>query len=215
MLRKLFTRIVRGAAPALGLAVSVTPAPAQSVAGEAYGAFVSTPVASLARAPRAVLSGADMAEASADQVAVTGALSSTLLTAVTSGAAGLSKSGAQSIATVADVSILNGVVRAARVISIAASTKYGSTATSNTYGSTFERLVVNGVTVASDGAVVPNTRIDLPAIGYVVLNEQIRSGNGTTTSGITVNMIHVVLVDALTGARRGDIIVGSASSAVN
>jgi hypothetical protein len=36
-----------------------------------------------------------------------------------------------------------------------------------------------------------------------------------SSSGITVNMIHVVLVDALTGAQTGEIVVGSASSSVN
>lgn len=48
-----------------------------------------------------------------------------------------------------------------------------------------------------------NTRLSIPG-GFVVLNEQIRSGNGVTRSGITVNMIHVVVTEAL--------IVGSASS---
>ena len=54
----------------------------------------------------------------------------------------------------------------------------------------------------------------LPGVGYVVLNEQIPTGDGVTTSGITVNMIHVVLLDALTGVQTGEIIIGSASSAV-
>jgi hypothetical protein len=47
-----------------------------------------------------------------------------------------------------------------------------------------------------------------------VLNEQIPSGDGVTSSGITVNLIHVVLQDALTGAQTGEIIVGSAASRV-
>jgi hypothetical protein len=64
----------------------------------------------------------------------------------------------------------------------------------------------------------PNTRLDLPGVGYVVLNEQI-----ATAGGMTVNMIHVVLqqlvlglLGVVTGYRTtGNIIVGSASSSVN
>ncbi|HEV8510662.1 MAG TPA: choice-of-anchor P family protein, partial [Gemmatimonadales bacterium] len=76
-------------------------------------------------------------------------------------------------------------------------------------------LVVNGVEL-SDPA--PNTLMDLPGVGYVVLNEQIPTGDG-----ITVNMIHVVLQQPVLGAlgvvigyqTTGNIIVGSASSSVN
>src|SRR5229473_828893 len=50
--------------------------------------------------------------------------------------------------------------------------------------------------------------------GYAVLNEQTRMGNGVTSWGVTVNMVHVFLQDALTGLNTGEIIVGSASSSV-
>ena len=69
--------------------------------------------------------------------------------------------------------------------------------------------------------VAPNTQIALAGVGYVVLNEQIPAGNGVTSSGITVNMIHVVLQSVSTGGllggavtTTGEIIVGSANSAV-
>lgn len=73
----------------------------------------------------------------------------------------------------------------------------------------------------------PNTRINLPGVGYVVLNEQLRSGDGWSSSGIAVNMIHVVLQSVTGGSctilgclpgvltTTGEIIVGSASSGVN
>jgi len=77
---------------------------------------------------------------------------------------------------------------------------------SNAEGSSLANLVVNGTQVSDPE---PNMRLDLPGVGYVVLNEQI-----ATAGGMTVNMIHVVLLDALTGAQTGEIIVGSASSAV-
>ncbi len=63
-------------------------------------------------------------------------------------------------------------------------------------------------------AAAPNTTLALPGVGYVILNEQIPTGDGVTTTGITVNMIHVVLQNALTGVQTGEIIVGSATSAV-
>ena len=60
----------------------------------------------------------------------------------------------------------------------------------------------------------PNTRMDLPGVGYVVLNEQTVTGDGISSSSMTVNMIHVYLRDALTGVTTGEIVVGSAQSAV-
>ncbi|HMG17372.1 MAG TPA: choice-of-anchor P family protein, partial [Gemmatimonadales bacterium] len=67
-----------------------------------------------------------------------------------------------------------------------------------------------------------NTRMTLPGVGYVLLNEQRPSGDGVTTSGMTVNMIHVVLQEPvlgllgqITGYRTvGNIVVGSATSSV-
>jgi hypothetical protein len=80
-------------------------------------------------------------------------------------------------------------------------------------GSTLADLVVNGVQLTSgDETVSPNTRVALPGVGYVVLNEQVPSGDGVRASGLTVNLVHVVLQNSLTGAQSGEIILGSASS---
>jgi hypothetical protein len=43
-----------------------------------------------------------------------------------------------------------------------------------------------------DATPAPNTRIALPGVGYAILNEQSIT-NSATASGITVNMIHLVL----------------------
>jgi len=94
---------------------------------------------------------------------------------------------------------------------VAASYVNQQAAGSGADGSTLLDLVVNGVPLA--GTPPPNTRIDLAGVGYVVLNEQTPTGNGVTTSGISVNMIHVVLRNALTGLTTGEIVVGSATSA--
>jgi hypothetical protein len=66
---------------------------------------------------------------------------------------------------------------------------------------------------SGEGTVAPNTRINLSGVGYVVLNEQIRSGDGVSTSGLRVNMIHVYLKNLL-GGSAGEIVVGSAKSSV-
>ncbi len=214
---------------AFGLVVGLTAgfmgaSVAQSVAGQAYSTYVNTPAASSGQAPLAVLpavSGTDGAEADAQgsALSVPDALSSDFLNSITSGEIGTTESGAQSTASAADINILNGLITADEVIANVMSRSTASGAASNADGSTFQNLVVAGVPVTwGDDVVAPNTNMDLPGVGYVVLNEQIPSGDGVTSSGMTVNMIHVYLQSAgglLGGATTtGEIIVGSASSSV-
>src|SRR2546429_6740404 len=205
---------------------------AQSVGGEAYSTYVNTPLGSSAQSPMAVLpavSGTDGAEADAEggAMSVAGALSSDFLNSITSGEIGAAESGAQSTASAASVNILNGLITADEVVANVMSSVIQDGAFSNADGSTFTNLVVAGVPITSgDAAVAPNTSTTLPGVGYVVLNEQIPSGDGVTSSGLTVNMIHVYL-QSLTGAtcvlgvctpgaltNTGEIIVGSATSGV-
>ena len=86
----------------------------------------------------------------------------------------------------------------------------GVTATSESDGSALVGLVVNGVSYA-DVPPDPNTQVDLPGVGYVVLNEQLSDGDGVHNTSLTVNMIHVYLTDP-TGAPAGDIVIGTARS---
>jgi len=212
----------------VGLTVGLTSAAsAQSASGQAYGAYVSTPTASLGQSPLAALSNVtdgDISTASADALSASDVLSSSFLNSRTVGSAGGVGASAQSIASVANVALLSGLITAREVIASATSTRSGSGASSNSNGSTFENLVVAGVSVTSgDAAVAPNTRMDLPGVGYLVLNEQSPTGDGVTTSGITVNMIHVVLQQPILGLLGqvigyqtvGEIVVGSATSQVN
>src|SRR6266513_1876344 len=101
-------------------------------------------------------------------------------------------------------------------------------ARSDAAGSTLTNLTVAGQSFSGDQAVAPNTNVNLPGVGYVVLNEQIPTGDGVTSSGLTVNMIHVYLqslvggiLNPITGQilggalqTTGEIIVGSATSSV-
>src|ERR1041385_1633782 len=206
---------------------------AQSVGGQAYSTYVNTPLGSSGQSPLAVLpavSGTDGAEADAQGSAlnVVGALSSDFLNSMTSGEIGVAEAGAQSTSSAASVNILNGLITADEVVANVMSSAGQSGAFSNADGSTFTNLAVAGRSFPGDQVVAPNTNINLPGVGYVVLNEQIPTGDGVTSSGMTVNMIHVYLqsitggiVDPITGqlvgvtaTTTGEIIVGSATSSV-
>lgn len=220
---------------ALGLVVGLTAGfavagVAQSVGGQAYGTYVNTPLGYSGRSPLAVLpaiSGTDGAEADAQgsAQAIAGALSSDFLNSMTSGELGSTEAGAQSTASAASVNILNGLITADEVIANVMSSRTATGAASNADGSTFTNLVVAGVPVTSgDAAVAPNTKMNLPGVGYVVLNEQIPSGDGVRSTGLTVNMIHLYLQSVSGGGctllgclpsvqtTTGEIIVGSATS---
>src|SRR5882762_8026895 len=205
---------------------------AQSVGGQAYSTYVNTPLGSSGQSPLAVLpavSGTDGAEADAAGSAlnVAGALSSDFLNSITSGQIGAAEAGAQSTSSAASVNILNGLIRADEVVANVMSSASQSGAFSDAAGSTFTNLAIAGVgSLSGDSPLAPNTNINLPGVGYVVLNEQIPTGDGVTSSGLTVNMIHVYL-QSLTGGgctplgclpgtvtNTGEIIVGSATSSV-
>jgi len=133
------------------------------------------------------------------------------LTSITTGQIDSGLVSVTASAEAADVNILNGLIAAKAILALATSYANGTTAASESDGSTLLDLVIAGVSYA-DGAPAPNTRVELPGVGYVVLNEQISSGDGVHSTTLTVNMIHVYLVDQLTGASVGEIVVGAAMS---
>ena len=185
---------------------------AGDVAGQAYGASVKTATATLDESPLASLpAGGGMGDAEMAGVDVASTLTANALSSVTTGVIGENAASAQSVAGLSDVNVLNGLVTAKAVVAIASSASNGASASSSHAGSTIVDLVVNGVSMGV-AEPAPNTVIDVPGVGSVILNEQMPSGDGIQSSGLTVNMIHVVLKDALTGASTGDIVVGSAAS---
>jgi len=213
----------------IGVTAALAPvAEAQSVRGKAYGAFVQSPLgtqqSAVAVLPAVTADDGAMADDAADGMSVPGTLTTDALAGTTSGAIG-DAAAAQSVATVFNVSLLNGLITASSLTATVSSTSDGARATSNALGSTFGDLMVNGVPVTSgDGAIAPNTRMDLPGVGYVVLNEQLPAGDGVRSSGLTLNLIHVYL-QTLTGGgctllgcvrgvltTTGEVIVGSATS---
>ncbi|OLC40262.1 MAG: hypothetical protein AUI89_01895 [Gemmatimonadetes bacterium 13_1_40CM_3_65_8] len=210
---------IRRAIRFAGLVLPLTWAPG-SMAGQmraaqaqSFGVGVTTATVNQ-QAPSAVLpAGGTMAQDQASNVSIADMVTAQDAFAIVAGD-GTDASDAVSSATLGQVSILNGLITADGIVAMASSTVDGGGANSNAEGSSLANLVVNGVQV-SDPA--PNTRMDLPGVGYVVFNEQIPTGDGVTSSGITVNMIHVVLQQlGLFGYETtGEIIVGSASSGVN
>ena len=202
---------------------------AQAPAAQAFGVAVNTPTAS-GTSPVAMLpADGGLASDNAPSVNVAGLAGAENAFAMASGDGGIGASGtpdatAVSNSTLESVNLLNGLSTADGVVVFATSAVKDGIASSNAEGSQLANLVVNGVTIPSD--VAPNTQIALPGVGFVVLNEQTLSGDGVSSSGITVNMIHVVL-QSLTGGgcgllgclpgvltTTGEIIVGSASSSV-
>jgi hypothetical protein len=180
------------------------------VSGQALGVAVRTPVTNLQSGQVTLPSGGGFVAADVDALAAP-EVSVDALTTMTSGATDIQASTAQSTAHLEKVNVLNGLITAETVIAATSSWVSGA-AGSNTLGSGFTNLVVNGVPLGiGDYLPAPNTRVTLPGVGYAVLNEQIASG----ASGITVNMIHVVLQNALTGLTTGEIIVASASSSAS
>ncbi|HEV8400314.1 MAG TPA: choice-of-anchor P family protein [Gemmatimonadales bacterium] len=218
-----FRSTVRGLALLLPMTWLASSAQSQMHAAstaQAYGISVSTPTVSQ-KSPFAVLPvGEAMATDQGQSVSVPGFVTAQdLFTIVTGDADDVDGSNAVSTATVGIVNLLNGLITADGVVAVASSTVGDNAVASNAEGSSLGNLVVGGVEV-SDPA--PNTRMDLPGVGYVLLNEQRPSGDGVTTSGLTVNMIHVVLQEPRLGLLGqvigyqtvGNIIVGSATSSV-
>lgn len=206
-----FLRVV---AVSLVLVFMAVPAQAHpdTVSGEASGATVNAGGAVLGPTPQAVLpSDGGYATAESSSLSVPNVLSTETLSAITGGGIGDLDTSAQSLTTVENVNLLNGLIRADLLVPMASSTGDGAAATSDATGSEVVNLVVNGVSLGNVRA--PNVRIPIPG-GTLIVNEHVVSGDGVSTSSITVNSLHVILQDALTGATTGEIKVGSASSGV-
>ena len=202
--------LLRSSVGALALLSTLTLAPASAqaqwrVSGTGSGASVRT-LAGTTQTPVATLPAeGGYATGELPTFDVANAVEARSLNAVTTGAVDDNAS-AQTVSEVENVNVLNGLVRADIVTAIASSYAGSDGAGSDADGSGFVNLVVNGTTFTTD--VAPNTRINIPLVGYVILNEQTRSGDGASSTGIRINMIHVHLLNG------GEIVVGSASSGV-
>ena len=201
------TALVAGALAILGAA----PVAAQTTTARGVAAVVHTAGVSQQLASAMLPTYGGVSSASLDAAGVPGMLNASALNTITTGMLDTRTTTAQTTSGLGAVEVLNGLIRAEQVLAVASSYVNDRGAASDATGSTLLGLVVAGQSFGSTPA--PNTRIALPGVGHVVLNEQNTTGNGSTTSGITVNMIHVVLTSPL-GTKTGEIIVGTASSSV-
>jgi hypothetical protein len=120
---------------------------------------------------------------------------------------------ARTSAKVQNLNLLSGLITADAVTGVARSTYGTGGGAYSTAGSGFVDLRVLGRAVSS--TVAPNTRVELPGIGYAILYQT--SGAKTTTSArVAVNMVHVYITTANSlGLPVGtQVIVASASSSV-
>ena len=203
----------------LGLVLPMTVL-ASSAQGQAYGIAVKTNTVNQKLTSVVLPAGEGTASNQDQSASVPGFVTAQDLFAIVSGDPDATDgSTAVSSATLGAVNLLDGLITADGVVAMASSSGDDAGVNSNAAGSSLANLVIGGSEV-SDPA--PNTRMNLPGVGYVLLNEQLPSGDGVTTSGMTVNMIHVVLqqpilglLGQVTGYRTvGDIVVGSAKSSV-
>ena len=110
-------------------------------------------------------------------------------------------------ATTQGASALGGLVTATAVQSVSTTTEHapGSFSTSAA-GTKFVGLVVAGTAIS--GTPAPNTKINLPGVGYVILNQQVSTVTKTGAS-LTVIAIHVVVTKPSPAAPAGTQIVVS------
>jgi hypothetical protein len=194
----------------LALCMVATAGAQNLVGGEAYGLSADVAgFATVAKSPHALLpsEGGD-AQGSLVSLEVPGLLVTGTLTAETTGSIGLTTATSASEGGIEQLSLLGGLITADALIARTSCTGDGATATCSATGTTFVNLRVDGVLIAAN--VAPNSAIVIPGIATVVVNEQIATGNGTTTAGLTVNMLHVTLLDGVS-----EVVVASAQSNVD
>lgn len=93
----------------------------------------------------------------------------------------------ESTSTVEDLNVLNGLITATGVRSVATASRSGGVTTLSSEGSTFATITVDGdPLVVAD--IEPNTVINIPGVGRVILNQVI-----TTATSIEVRAIHLII----------------------
>ena len=199
---------------AFALAPARAAAQSGTVSGRGAAAVVTTTAGAQQFAVAALPDAGGMADSELASVAVPSTLSAEGLASITTGQLDQTLVSATTTAEAANVNVLNGLITAKAVLAVATSYANGATATSESNGSTLLGLVVGSLSYG-DVSPAPNTQVSLPGVGYVVLNEQVPTGDGVHATGLTVNMIHVYLTDPVFGTPAGEIVIGAATSAAS
>ena len=191
-------------------------AAATRVSAEAYTLAAGLPSQPIIGAPYAALppDGGSTEEFSPGTGVGTGSGVTSLdgLLATTAGARSDVDGWATSSATVGLVELFAGLVRATNVRAVASSGQDGRGARSSAT-LTFETLTVAGLDYRNPP---PNERVELPGVGYIVLNEQLVGGDGRTSSSIIVRAfrLHVTADNLLDTPAGTEFIVANAASGV-
>jgi hypothetical protein len=178
------------AANVLTLSVPQSAAAAR-VAGDAYGVAVGKPPAPVPNSAYIQLppEGGNLADSSpsAGYGLGSSAASTTQINTSTVGDAG--SGNVTSTSTMMDGELLGGVVRVrdARVtVTASASGGRASSSASVTYGA----LIVAGVSYPNPSI---NQRIDIPGVGFVIVNEQIVGGDGRESASVVARAAHLTI----------------------
>ena len=209
--------------PASGLAggaASASPAPSVSdqvsiFSGNAYGTLatvgrtaIAGKTASVALCTSKAGVGKDSSVASVD---ITDLLTTGAVTTRVESRQDQSGPSSHAMATTEDVNALSGLITATSVVANS-TTSYDGTDFSFDGSSTFTDLVIAGDEI--EGSPAANTKIRLPGVGRVVLNEQSSSVDDNSAS-LTVNAVHVFVTRSFGGIAKGtQIIVSHATSAL-
>ncbi|MBA2388867.1 MAG: hypothetical protein H0V67_01315 [Geodermatophilaceae bacterium] len=135
-------------------------------------------------------------------------------TITTTGNTSVSPTQSKTTASAQSVNVLGGLVTAGAVTAASASSNGTNGLRTSAAGTSFANLKVLGLPVLLSPA--PNTRMTLPGVGYVVLNEQTAKINASSAS-LRVNAIRaVVTTPNLLGFDVGTtVVVSQAYSALN
>jgi|GEM_PF-1819481 len=195
-----------------------------TVGGEAYSVLIDLSTLNLLKItlgpiPYVTLpSEGGIASESLLTVSLLDIINSGTLVNMTTGGVGAQKAGSVSSSEVENLSILGGLIKADAISSICTSYANGTNAASEA-NSSLVNLMIGKKKIHVSTA--PNTKIDLLngllKLGTVIINEQIESGDGIESSGITANALHVKLNKGLLGLNvyNGDIVISSAHCNVN
>jgi len=180
------------------------------VGGEAYGLAVGNPAVSAPGAAYVQLppEGGSVSDASPGAGYGLGNAVGSTTRINTSSVGDLGAGSVTSTTTLADGELLGGVVRA-HDVRIVATTGGGRPSATVTFGS----LIVGGIAYVNPQ---PNTRIEVPGVGIVIVNEQLVGGDGRDVAAIIVRAVRLQITEpSLFDLPRGtDIILAHAAAGV-
>lgn len=192
-----------------------------SLTGNAYALAATAHVGSVATAilPAQAAAGIGACQSlvartnSVNTISLPGIVTSGTLTSTVTPVTSAGRLGLRSQTTISQVNLLAGTITA-NTIAARATVTYDSAQHRYIAGSTFSQfadLRIQGQRIADE--VAPNTRIDLPGLGYVVLYER-RSSASATDASVSVIMIRLVVTTANSlGVDVGtEVIVGRAAA---